>query len=504
MGVIILTVCVLLAVLQVRSLRPPPVSSTPSPPVSLEDVSELRMDYPGFNFEVLSSLESGARTGRLSTPHGEVLTPAFVFCATKAAMKSISPQHLRSENTQFILSNTYHLMLSPGAELVEQMGGLQTWSGWRGPMLTDSGGYQIFSMGHGSVSEEIKGSRNLTSLGRSQSLLRINEEGALFRSYVDGSLHSLTPELCMDIQRQLGADIVLVLDECTPFHVDRNYTAESTRRSHRWAIRCLDHFNATRPHNTPSHNDANDENHDSAFSEGSDGTRRRRRQQALYGIVQGGVYPDLRKESVDFVNHMPFFGSAIGGSLGGTRRTMHEVVSLTRGLLRPDRPVHLLGIGAVRDIFQGVRCGIDSFDCVHPTRIARHGGVLVKAAHWDAVERKAELESRIEEQENKGKLDWRNRRMKNMEGRRTVREHYHVSKGQYRLDTRPLEENCTCSTCTIFTRSYVHHLFRVKELLGGTLVSIHNIHFMNQLMADIRYSISLEIERLDNSSAILL
>lgn len=244
-------------------------------------------------------------------------------------------------------------MLTPGSLIIEKMGGLQNFTGWRGPMLTDSGGYQIFSMGHGSVSDEIKGKRNIESRGQSQSLIRIDEKGAKFRSYVDGSIHFLTPEVSIEIQRNLGADLIVVLDECTPFNVDKDYTQQSMRRSHRWATRSLNEFIRT----------------DSG-------------KQALYGIIQGGIYEDLRDESTAFMNANPFFGIAIGGSLGANKQMMHEIVRYTRGKIREDRPVHLLGIGGVRDIFNGVRCGIDTFDCVHPTRLGRHGGALVRADHW--------------------------------------------------------------------------------------------------------------------------
>ena len=219
------------------------------------------VEYPNFGFTILKTDPKGAskaRTGLLVTPHGNVDTPNFVFCATKAAMKTITPDQLRAEQSQFILSNTYHLMLTPGSELVEKMGGLQKFTGWRGPMLTDSGGYQIFSMGHGSVSNEIKGKRDTLAMGWNQTLLTIDEDGATFRSYVDGTVHHLTPERSMEIQRQLGADLIVVLDECTPFNVDKDYTEASMQRSHRWALRSLRAFASTH-------------------------TGR----QALYGIIQG-------------------------------------------------------------------------------------------------------------------------------------------------------------------------------------------------------------------------
>lgn len=287
--------------------------------------SETTYAYHNFKFDVLKSNgPARERLGLLRTPHGDVRTPAFIFCATKATIKGITPEMMRSQETQIILSNTYHLMLTPGSELVDRMGGLQEFSGWRGPMLTDSGGYQIFSMGFGSVSNEIKGKRDIESLGMKKSLLKIDEEGARFRSYVDGTIHFLSPERSIEIQRQLGADLIVVLDECTPFNVDKEYTAESMRRSHRWATRSLNEF-----------------------------IRTASGRQALYGIIQGGVYEDLRDESVEYMNTNPFFGIAIGGSLGANKTAMHDIVAYTRSKIREDRPVHLLGIGGVRDVFHG-------------------------------------------------------------------------------------------------------------------------------------------------------
>ena len=317
------------------------------------EMSITNVNYENFDFKILKeSIDSKARTAVITTPHGNIETPNFVFCATKAAMKSITPEQLKECGSQLILSNTYHLMLTPGSQIIEKMGGLQKFTAWNGPMLTDSGGYQIFSMGFGSVSSEIKGKRNTTSVA--QSLISITEDAAIFRSYVDGSIHHLTPEKSIEIQRQLGADLIVVLDECTPFNVNKDYTEASMHRSHRWATRSLKEF-----------------------------IRSASGKQALYGIIQGGVYDDLRQQSCEFINQNSFFGTAIGGSLGATKQDMHKIVSYTRNLVRNDRPVHLLGIGGVRDIFHGVKQGIDTFDCVHPTRLARHAGALVLANHWN-------------------------------------------------------------------------------------------------------------------------
>jgi queuine tRNA-ribosyltransferase len=528
------------------------------------DLIPAHLEYPNFSFDIIHKhRHSNARVGLINTPHGVVETPNFIFCATKASVKSVAPNQFKEEGTQFILSNTYHLMLQPGEDVIEKLGGLQKFTGWNGPMLTDSGGYQIFSMGHGSVAEEIKGRRfgNQNSKSKKEkpetdvrisrvpsnadgppnedkheesqkesnnrrALLSITEEGASFRSYVNNRIEKLTPERSIDIQRKLGADFILVLDECTPFHVDNEYTYNSMLRSHRWADRSLIRFIETAKGN-----------------------------QALYGIVQGGVYEEYRKLSCSYVNDRPFFGIAIGGSLGSTKKEMHDIVSLTRNLLRNDRPIHLLGIGGIRDIFHGVRHGIDTFDCVHPTRLGRHGGALVKASFWkeelhplvkeqlrnnyqvtslknrmenqhttlkqrirtlevrrsslrfkidmDTIEteRRQQYQKEYEEIEKKIRLSisqlssTRNayetkaldyiKKVSNPLSR-NIKEHIHLDKLIYQYDPRPIDSECSCYTCKNFSRGYLFHLMRAGELLSGTLITIHNIHFMNTLMKDIR------------------
>jgi queuine tRNA-ribosyltransferase len=381
--------------------------------------------YPNFSFTLhYQAPNSRARLGRLLTPHGMVETPAFIFCATKAAIKAVSPADMKASGTQFILSNTFHLMLQPGAEIIEKLGGLHRFMGWDGPILTDSGGFQIFSLGHGSVADEIKGRRGKS---KSKTLLKVTEAGAKFRSYVDGRIHLLTPERSIEIQRQLGPDLVVVLDECTPFHVDKAYTEHSMEMSHRWAIRSLEEF-----------------------KRGDDG------RQALYGIVQGGVYEDLRERSCEFVNSQPFFGQAIGGSLGADKTQMREVVMMAAEKLNPMRPTHLLGIGGVSDIFTGVVQGIDTFDCVHPTRLARHGGALVRPQNLP-------------------------------EGKTS--DHINLNNGLFRTDEKPIEPDCPCMVCQRFSRGYLHHLLKARELLAYQLVSIHNVAFMNRLLMAIRDAI---------------
>ncbi len=377
-----------------------------------------------FSFKIThKSQKSEARLGELTTPHGALQTPAFIFCATKAAIKGVTTNQLHGANTQIILSNTYHLMIQPGEDTVEKLGGLHKMMNWNGPMLTDSGGYQIFSFGYGSVAEEIKGNRKQSGLNKTNGV-KITEEGAMFRSYFDGSKQFLTPERSIQIQKKLGADLILVLDECTPFHVSEKYTKKSMDMSHRWAMRSLAEFNR--------------------ITDGS---------QQLYGIIQGGIYPHLRKESCEFVNSQSFFGNAVGGSLGQNKEQMHEVVGIAMATLNRDRPTHLLGIGGVADIFNGVRYGIDTFDCVHPTRLARHGGALTKK--------------------------------RDAEGR----EYINIKKGLYKNDTTPIDSSCGCDTCLNYSKGYLNHLIKAGELLSYTLLSVHNIFFMNRLLQDIRQAI---------------
>jgi len=373
-----------------------------------------------------SSKKTNARTGLITTPHGKIKTPAFIFCATKGALKSFNTKQAKENNTQIILSNTYHLMLQPGSELIANHGGLHKFVNWDGPMLTDSGGFQIFSLGHGSVADEIKGSSNIK---RNKSLINIDEEGSLFKSYLDGSYKLLSPEKSIQVQRDLGADLILVFDECTPFHVDKSYTSSSMKRSHRWATRSFNFFNSNTFYK-------------SGF--GSAG------EQKLYGIVQGGIYDDLREESIEFnLNKIDLFGIAIGGSLGSSKEEMYRVVNFTAPKLGNKFPIHLLGIGDPRDIWSLVKSGVDTFDCVSPTRLARHGSALVKG--------------------KQGKKNIKNKKYVN--------------------DLSPIDKSCSCPTCSNYSLAYIHHLFKAGELLGLQLVTSHNIFFMNNLMTLIRNSI---------------
>ncbi len=296
---------------------------------------------PGFEID---ARDGSARAGVLSTPHGELRTPAFVPLASTGTVRGLATAEVAQLGFEMVLGNTFHLFIQPGGEHVAEMGGLHEWMGWRRPIVTDSGGYQVFSMGHGSVAEEIKRRR-----GRSDSrVLAIEEEGVRFRSYLDGSERFMGPETSMEVQAQLRSDVWLAFDECTPAHADREYTRRSMERTHRWLDRCV----AWRDrHAAPG--------------------------QLLFGIVQGGVHEDLRGESAARIAAAPLGGVAIGGSLGTTKEQMYEVVEWSLVGLPDGRPRHLLGIGDVEDILHAVALGIDSFDCATPTRLGRHGTALV-------------------------------------------------------------------------------------------------------------------------------
>ncbi|MBV9365824.1 MAG: tRNA guanosine(34) transglycosylase Tgt [Solirubrobacterales bacterium] len=377
------------------------------------------------------SSDSRARTGTLHLRHGDVRTPAFVPLATKGAVKTLEPRDVAALGYELILGNTFHLLLAPGPELVEEMGGLHEFMRWDKAIVTDSGGFQVFSMGYGGVADEIKGRGRMKSGGpdpdgRTGAILSIAEEGVRFRSYVDGRERFLSPEASMSVQAALGSDIALVFDECTPFHVSREYTERAMERTHRWLERCLRWHAA---HASPG--------------------------QAVYGIVQGGVDWDLRRASAAVVASSTADGIAIGGSLGREKAQMHEVVSWTTAELErlaPDRPRHLLGIGDVDDLIAGVELGIDTFDCALPTRLGRHGVALVPdpAAGW--------------------RVD--------------------LVKGRWRESRETILEGCRCPACaTGFSRSYLHYLLRARELTALRLVTLHNLWFIARLMDDLRAAV---------------
>ncbi len=386
-----------------------------------------------------------AALGKIQTWHGVVKTPAFFFCATKASLKAVEIANARALGVQLILCNTYHLMLRPGADTIRSFGGLQNFTAWHGPMFSDSGGFQIFSMGFGSIADEVK--RRSHSSARPSTLLDITEHGARFRSYIDGRKILLSPENSIEIQEALGADLIVQLDECTPFHASKAYTAKAMRRSLLWAKRCAYRLSQINLHK--------ENNKDSLDA-------RTCYPRGLYGVIQGGIYKDLRHESIEGLAKIPFFGLAIGGSLGKDSREMADVIEMTMEHVRSvygdalnSMPVHLLGIGDRRSIFQGVRWGIASFDCVSPTRIARHGQALLKPS--------------ISSNDNHEKINLFNARFKN--------------------DETALDASSAYPVSLNYSRGYLHYLLKAKELAALSILSMHNIGQMTRLMSDIRQAL---------------
>jgi len=366
----------------------------------------------------ISARDGAARAGVIHTPHGDVRTPVFVPLASTATVKGLQAAEVAALGCEMVLGNTFHLFIQPGHELIAELGGLHEFMGWRRPIITDSGGYQVFSMGHGSVAEEIKRRRDR----RESMVIAVEERGVRFRSYLDGRERFMGPEISMEVQAALGSDIALAFDECTPFHVERDYTAASMERTHRWLERCVRWCAESAPAG-----------------------------QLLYGIVQGGVYEDLRAESSAFIAGSGVAGVAIGGSLGQEKAQMREVVGWSLAGLPDDRPRHLLGIGDVDDLVHAVGAGIDSFDCATPTRLARHGTALVPdpGARW--------------------RLD--------------------LAKGVHRTSREPIDERCRCPACREHTRAYLHYLVRANELTAKRLLTLHNVTFMLRLMGGMREAI---------------
>ncbi len=387
-----------------------------------------------FSFKILKkSKNSLARRGLIATPHGTIETPAFIPVGTQATLKGLTPEEAKSLGVQIIFANTYHLFLRPGEKIVKKLGGLHKFMNWDHPIITDSGGFQVFSLGMGLEQgvgkiasifpDESKKSHSRRKSHNAKSRIKISEQGVEFRSHIDGKKILLTPEKSIQIQKDLGADFILSFDECTSPLVNYEYTKEALERTHRWEKRSLDEFQ--KPENKPSEHSS----------------------QAIYGIIQGGVYRNLRKQSANFIGKMDFFGMAIGGSLGKSKKDMYQILDWTIPLLPENKPKHLLGIGTIEDIFEGVKRGIDTFDCAAPTRIARNGTLLTK----------------------KGRLN--------------------IMNARYRDDRSPIEKGCKCYTCQNYSRAYLRHLFWAGEMLAPRLASIHNLYFMANLMKEIRANI---------------
>lgn len=340
--------------------------------------------------------QSGARLGRLHTPHGIIETPIFMPVGTQATVKSMTPEELKEIGSQIILSNTYHLYMRPGHELIKRAGGLHKFMNWDKPILTDSGGFQVFSLGP---------------------LRKIKEEGVEFRSHLDGSKHFLTPEKAMEIQNALGSDIMMAFDECAPYPADREYVKNSLERTTRWLKRCKD-----------AHNNTD--------------------KQALFGIIQGGMYKDLREQSAKEITSIDLPGYAIGGlSVGEPKPLMYDVLEHTTPFMPKDKPRYLMGVGSPDDLVEGVIRGVDMFDCVLPTRIARNGTAMT----------------------SQGKVVVRN--------------------ATYAEDFTPLDPECDCYACKNYSRAYIRHLIKANEILGARLITTHNLHFLLNLMKQIRQAI---------------
>ena len=339
--------------------------------------------------------QTAARTGKLHTPHGSINTPVFMPVGTQATVKAMTPRQVKEAGAEIILANTYHLYLRPGHDVVKEAGGLHKFMAWDKPILTDSGGFQVFSLG---------------------ALRKITEHGAEFRSHLDGSKHMLTPEKAIEIEQALGADIIMAFDECTEYPAEHERVVHAMERTHRWAQRCKD--------------------------------AKTREDQALFGIVQGGCFTDLRVQSAKAIADMDFPGNAIGGlSVGEPKDMMNDMLDVTVPLLTERKPRYLMGVGSFDCIIDGIARGVDMFDCVLQTRVARNGMALTK----------------------RGRLVVRN--------------------AQYARDFSPIDEDCTCYACQNFSRAYIRHLVKANEILASTLISIHNVQATIDFVAEIRQNI---------------
>ncbi len=353
----------------------------------------MKKNMPLFSFELIAR-DGSARAGILRTPHGDIHTPIFMPVGTQATVKALTPAQLHELEVQILLSNTYHLYLRPGPEVVAELGGLHQFMQWAKPILTDSGGFQVFSMG---------------------TLRAIDEEGVTFKSHIDGSTHRFTPEIAIGIQEKLGADIIMAFDEC-PDPQDKAYNILAMARTHHWAERGL--------------------------------KAKTRADQALFGIVQGGIFPDLRRQSAEFLASLDFPGYGIGGlSVGESKADMLATLEVVTPLLPENKPRYLMGVGTPYDLIEGIHRGVDMFDCVLPTRLARHHAA------------------------------------------QTLQGRMNLANAAYIRDERPIDPQCTCYTCAHFSRAYLRHLVNAKEMLAASLLSIHNIHTLLELTQRIRTSI---------------
>lgn len=379
-----------------------------------------------FGFIITSELggDSLARTGVISTPHGEIKTPAFVVVGTKANVKAMVPEQVAAVGAQAVLANAYHLYLQPGHDLIERAGYLGKFMNWQGPTFTDSGGFQVLSLGSGfkkvlAMTTDVEAEIAIAKKGDRHAW--VDDDGVVFKSHLDGSMHKFTPEFSMQVQAGIGADITFAFDELTSLIDGYEYQVEALERTHKWAERSLAEvlrLRAERP--------------DKPY-------------QALFGVLQGANYEDLRKYTAEFLGAMDFDGYGIGGAL--EKEQMAEIIRWCNQILPKNRPRHLLGISEPDDIFAAIEQGVDTFDCVSPTRVGRNGAFYT------------------------------------FDGRKNIKA------SKYREDFSPLLEDCRCYTCMHYTKAYIYHLFKAKESLAGTLTSIHNEHFIIALVDSIRRSI---------------
>jgi len=385
----------------------------------------------GFNFEITSAQENSlARVGTITTPHGHIQTPAFIPVGTKATVKSVLPEAMADLGAQALLANAYHLYLQPGADILDEAGGLGEFMNWPGPTFTDSGGFQVLSLGVGFKKVLAMDATTFRAddviAGNKERLAHVDDEGVTFKSHLDGSMHRFTPEISMQVQHQIGADIIFAFDECTTLHNTRPYQELAMERTLAWASRCLD-----------EHKHLTDERSSKSY-------------QALFGVIQGAQYEDLRKKAARDLGSLEssgqsFDGFGIGGALD--KEKLGAIVSWVNQLLPENKPKHLLGIGAPEDLFVGVENGIDTFDCVLASRIARTSAVYT------------------------------------MEGR------FNLSNSRFKRDFTAIDDECDCYTCTHYTRAYMHHVFRGKEMIAATLATIHNERFIVRLVDQMRQAL---------------
>ncbi|WP_432791046.1 tRNA guanosine(34) transglycosylase Tgt [Brevibacterium sp. K11IcPPYGO002] len=381
-------------------------------------------DRSNFGFEVGTRMDTGGRAGVIHTPHGDIQTPAFIPVGTKATVKAVRPDEVAELGGQAVLSNAYHLYLQPGSDLIDEAGGLGRFMNWPGPTFTDSGGFQVMSLGSGFkkvISMESTGEQNddLVAVGKER-LSNVDDDGVTFKSHLDGSMHRFTPEISMRVQHELGADIMFAFDELTTLVNTRGYQEESLERTRLWAIRCIEeHFRLTEE-------------------------RSHRPYQALFGVLQGAQYEDLRRKAARDLGAMDFDGYGIGGAL--EKENLGIIIRWVCEELPENKPRHLLGISEPDDLFEAIKTGADTFDCVSPSRVARNAAIYTR------------------------------------DGR------YNLTGAKYRRDFGPLDPDCSCYTCRNYSRAYLRHLYKAKEMLFSTLCTIHNEHFVVSLVDEIRQS----------------